>query len=104
MSVFSVSLFLRRRSLYYTFNLIIPSFLITILSIMGFCLPPQSGEKIGLRKYFFNWSRNFIGINNMISKKTEITNLVAVAFLSQYVSTIVPSSSIGLPKLSCFGF
>ena len=49
-SVFSVSLFLRRRSLYYTFNLVIPSFLITILSIMGFCLPPQSGEKVGLRK------------------------------------------------------
>ncbi len=74
MSVFSVSLFLRRRSLYYTFNLIIPSFLITILSIMGFCLPPQSGEKIGLRKYFFNWSRNFIGINNIIKMIINVNN------------------------------
>ena len=52
-SVFSAHLFLRRRSLHFIFNLIIPSFLITILSIMGFCLPPQSGEKIGLRKITF---------------------------------------------------
>ena len=40
-SVFIASIFLRRRSLYYTFNLIVPSFLITVLSLMGFCLPPQ---------------------------------------------------------------
>ncbi len=30
----------------------------------------------------------------------EITNLLAVLFLSQYVSTIVPPSSLGIAKLS----
>uniref|UniRef100_A0A1I7WTQ9 Neur_chan_LBD domain-containing protein n=1 Tax=Heterorhabditis bacteriophora TaxID=37862 RepID=A0A1I7WTQ9_HETBA len=41
-------LHLRRRSLYYTFNIIIPSLLISIMTLLTFCLPAHDmSEKIG---------------------------------------------------------
>lgn len=45
-----IDLFFRRRTLFYSFNLITPGIIISILSIAGFILPAESGEKIGLRK------------------------------------------------------
>ena len=52
-SLVDIDIYLKRRTLYYTFNFIIPSLMIAILSIAGFILPPECGEKIGLRKYYF---------------------------------------------------
>ena len=48
-SLIDVNIHLRRRSLFHTFNFVLPSLFITILSISGFILPPESGEKVGLR-------------------------------------------------------
>ena len=39
---------LRRKPLYYIFNLIVPSFLLTITTLLTFVLPVESGEKVGL--------------------------------------------------------
>ena len=39
---------IRRRTLYYFFNLIVPCLLIASMAILGFTLPPDSGEKLGL--------------------------------------------------------
>ncbi|XP_060068850.1 acetylcholine receptor subunit alpha-1-A-like [Ylistrum balloti] len=39
---------MRRRTLYYLFNIIFPCLWLTILSLLGFWLPPDSGEKITL--------------------------------------------------------
>ena len=39
---------LRRRTLYFGFNLIIPCFLISCLALLTFVLPPDEGEKVGL--------------------------------------------------------
>ena len=41
-------LHLRRRTTYYTFNVIIPCVILSILTIAGFFLPAQSGEKVTL--------------------------------------------------------
>ena len=39
---------MRRRVLYYLFNIIFPCIWLSILSVLGFWLPPDSGEKITL--------------------------------------------------------
>lgn len=43
-------LHLRRKSMYYGMNWIIPSVLISLSNVLGFTLPPECGEKITLRK------------------------------------------------------
>jgi hypothetical protein len=45
----TVNFKLRRRSLFFTFNFILPSLIITICCIVGFILPAECDEKIGLR-------------------------------------------------------
>lgn len=40
---------LKRKTLYYGLNWIIPSILISLSNVMGFTMPPECGEKITLR-------------------------------------------------------
>lgn len=44
---------IRRRTLYYGFNLIIPCVLISSMTLLGFTLPPDSGEKLTLGLYTY---------------------------------------------------
>ena len=46
---------IRRRTLYYFFNLIVPSVLISSMALLGFTLPPDSGEKLTLGTYDLNF-------------------------------------------------
>lgn len=39
---------IQRRTLYYFFNLIVPCVLIASMAVLGFTLPPDSGEKLSL--------------------------------------------------------
>uniref|UniRef100_A0A8R1I3H1 Neur_chan_LBD domain-containing protein n=2 Tax=Caenorhabditis japonica TaxID=281687 RepID=A0A8R1I3H1_CAEJA len=41
---------IRRRALFYAFNLILPCILITMLTLVGFTFPPDAGEKMSLRE------------------------------------------------------
>lgn len=45
------SIIIRRRTLYYFFNLIVPCVLIASMALLGFALPPDSGEKLSLGKW-----------------------------------------------------
>lgn len=42
---------IRRRTLYYMYNVIFPCIMMSALTLLVFCLPPDSGEKIALGKY-----------------------------------------------------
>jgi hypothetical protein len=42
------AIIIRRRTLYYFFNLIVPCVLIASMALLGFALPPDSGEKLSL--------------------------------------------------------
>jgi hypothetical protein len=46
---------IRRRTLYYFFNLIVPCVLIASMAVLGFTLPPDSGEKLSLGKKELQW-------------------------------------------------
>ena len=53
---------IRRRTLYYFFNLIVPCVLISSMALLGFTLPPDSGEKLTLGKktsFIFLWNQFF---------------------------------------------
>jgi len=76
------------------------------MSLAGFILPTESGEKISLRKFLFlkcfHFIKSFIKLNFFIIKliQKEITNLLAVVFFGQYLSETVPKSSLGIPIMS----
>ena len=62
---------IRRRTLYYFSNLILPCVLIASMAVLGFYFPPESGEKITL----------------------EITILMSLTFFMNVVSDMQPPSS-----------
>jgi len=97
----NITLNFQRRSLFYFVNFILPCFIISICSLVGFILPADKGEKIGLRKsyiiYFYYYM--YLFLKPFIYFK-EITNLLGVVTLTQNVATIIPSNSSGVPQLS----
>ena len=42
------TLHIRRRTLYYTYNVIIPCVMLTSLTMLEFWMPPEGGEKVAL--------------------------------------------------------
>lgn len=50
------AIIIRRRTLYYFFNLIIPCVLIASMALLGFTLPPDSGEKLSLGMEKLNYN------------------------------------------------
>ena len=41
-------MYLRRKPLYYVFNLVLPSVILAMLALLVFILPPEAGEKMSL--------------------------------------------------------
>ncbi|CAK5116826.1 unnamed protein product [Meloidogyne enterolobii] len=73
-------LHMRRRTLYYGFNLIMPCLLTTMMSLLGFTLPPEAGEKITL----------------------QITVLLSICFFLSILSEMSPPTSEAVPLLGLF--
>lgn len=44
---------IRRRTLAYGINLIIPSLVISVMTVLGFTLPPETCEKVTLGMFIF---------------------------------------------------
>lgn len=71
------NLIIKRKPLYYVFNLILPCALIATLTLIKFYLPPESGEKVGL----------------------GITVLLAMTVFLLLVAETLPSTSDNIPLL-----
>lgn len=71
---------LKRRPLFYLMNLMFPCMLITAVAILGFLLPPDSGEKVSL----------------------EITVLLSLAVFLLVVSETMPPTSEDFPYIGEF--
>ena len=55
---------IRRRTLYYFFNLIVPCVLIASMAVLGFTLPSDSGEKLSLGDTTVTIFTIFLFMNN----------------------------------------
>jgi hypothetical protein len=64
------AILIRRKTLYYFFNLIVPCVLIASMALLGFTLPPDSGEKLSLGESdSFLWAarRSFSDVGDLFS-------------------------------------
>ncbi|GFS05198.1 neuronal acetylcholine receptor subunit alpha-7 [Elysia marginata] len=68
---------LQRKSLFHIVNLILPSVIVKSLAIIGFLLPPESGEKLNL----------------------EITVLLSLLVFQLVILNSMPNSSKHLPVI-----
>ena len=50
-SFVDIKISIKRRSVFYAFNFVLPNLILAILSISGFGLPSDCGEKISLRNF-----------------------------------------------------
>ncbi|VDL71009.1 unnamed protein product [Nippostrongylus brasiliensis] len=72
---------LRRRSVFYLFNIVFPSLLISLMTLVGFCLPAHDmSEKIGY----------------------QTTILLSICFFVTIVSEMTPPTSESVPLLGVF--
>ena len=76
----TVELIIRRKPLFYAFNLITPCMIMLCMILLGFFLPPESGERITL----------------------SITVLLAMAVFLQLVAETLPRNSESIPLLGKF--
>ncbi|XP_043217875.1 neuronal acetylcholine receptor subunit alpha-10-like [Amphibalanus amphitrite] len=44
----TITLIIRRKTLFYMYNIVLPCMMMSVLTLLVFCMPPESGEKIGL--------------------------------------------------------
>lgn len=73
---------IKRKVAYYVFNLIIPSMMIVVFALVGFCLPPESGERIAL----------------------NITVMLSMTVFLNIASNTLPATSDNIPLLGYFYF
>ncbi|XP_035677920.1 neuronal acetylcholine receptor subunit alpha-10-like [Branchiostoma floridae] len=71
---------LERRSFFYMFNMVLPCAILMILNVLGFYIPPDSGERLG----FF------------------MTILLALVVFLQVLSGSLPKTSTTVPQLGLF--
>ncbi|XP_078681760.1 neuronal acetylcholine receptor subunit alpha-10-like [Branchiostoma floridae x Branchiostoma belcheri] len=74
------TIYIRRRSMYYLIFLVSPCLLFSIMTILGFYLPPEAGERVGL----------------------GITVLLAFTVFLLMVSELMPPTSSAVPLIVCY--
>ena len=75
------TLHIRRRSLYYIFNIIAPCIMLSVLTLLTFWLPPTSGEKISLGlSVFLAFSMFMLLIAEEVPATSESVPLIGKKF------------------------
>ena len=69
-----------RRPLFYVFNMILPSLLITLVGFLGFLIPPDSGEKISM----------------------GVTTLLSMTVFLMVIADSMPPNSDSVPLIGIF--
>ncbi|CAJ0940364.1 unnamed protein product [Ranitomeya imitator] len=72
----------RRHPIYYVVNLIIPSAFLIIMDIVGFYIPPQSGERISFKiTLLLGYSVFLVIVSETLPVSPQGTSVIAVYFL-----------------------
>uniref|UniRef100_A0A4W4EAD3 5-hydroxytryptamine receptor 3A n=1 Tax=Electrophorus electricus TaxID=8005 RepID=A0A4W4EAD3_ELEEL len=79
-SSFNPQVVIRRRPLFYTVNLLLPSIFLMVMDIVGFYLPPDSGERVSFK----------------------ITLLLGYSVFLIIVSDTLPATAIGTPLIGVY--
>ncbi|PNF31810.1 Neuronal acetylcholine receptor subunit alpha-7 [Cryptotermes secundus] len=97
---------IRRRTLYYFFNLIVPCVLISSMALLGFTLPPDSGEKLTLGVTILLSLTVFL---NLVAEKMPstsdavpligVTILLSLTVFLNLVAETLPQVSDAIPLL-----
>uniref|UniRef100_A0A0R3S198 Acetylcholine receptor subunit alpha-type acr-16 n=1 Tax=Elaeophora elaphi TaxID=1147741 RepID=A0A0R3S198_9BILA len=84
---------LKRRTLYYAFNLIMPCMMTLILIVLGFTLSPDTCEKVGLQISVSLAICIFLKVmNGMVPLTSEAVPLLGIFFLSCMVISVAATS------------
>ncbi|KAI4883874.1 hypothetical protein NFI96_025741 [Prochilodus magdalenae] len=86
---------MRRRTLYYGLNLLIPCVLISTLALLVFLLPADSGEKISLGEQHEKDKEIEVGI-----ARGGITVLLSLTVFMLLVAEIMPATSDSVPLIA----
>ncbi|CAF3717859.1 unnamed protein product [Rotaria sordida] len=76
----------------------LPCFLINCMTIFGFLLSPDSGEKLTLRELELD-DKKFVLIH---SKSSDITTLLTIVMFSLLLAEILPPSSNAIPIITAY--
>uniref|UniRef100_A0A0M3HQD7 Neur_chan_LBD domain-containing protein n=1 Tax=Ascaris lumbricoides TaxID=6252 RepID=A0A0M3HQD7_ASCLU len=106
---FTVSV--RRRTLYYGFSLVIPSLLISSLALLGFTLPPATGEKLNLCTLSHNNCHTFKTAHVEEKKAREfstgtifagVTIFMSLCVFMLMVAEMMPQTSDTIPLIAVY--
>ncbi|XP_071440716.1 neuronal acetylcholine receptor subunit alpha-7-like isoform X2 [Hetaerina americana] len=100
---------IRRRTLYYFFNLIVPCVLISSMALLGFTLPPDSGEKLTLGvtillslTVFLNLVAETLPQVSDAIPLLGVTILLSLTVFSLLVADVLPQTSDAVPLIGTY--
>jgi nicotinic acetylcholine receptor, invertebrate len=100
---------IRRRILYYLYSVVFPCVMLSILTLLVFCLPPESGEKIALGiTVLLAFSVFMLAIAESMPETSEYIPLISTNNLfdrpSHFRSNMVLVRMSRLVFNSCYGY
>ncbi len=89
---------IRRKTLFYTINLIIPCIGISFLTVFAFYLPSESGEKVRIRGSLVSvdWIRFFF---NIFKIALSVSILLSLTVFFLLLSELIPPTSLVVPLI-----
>nr|XP_027196944.1 acetylcholine receptor subunit alpha-type acr-16-like [Dermatophagoides pteronyssinus] len=88
----TITIIIRRKILYYMYNVIIPCIMMSLLTLLVFCLPPESGEKIALGvTVLLAFSVFMLAISEKLPETSE-----SIPLLGVYLTVVMGIASISI--------
>ncbi|XP_071746121.1 neuronal acetylcholine receptor subunit alpha-2 [Lepeophtheirus salmonis] len=88
----TISLRMRRKTLYYMYNIVFPCMMMSTLTVLVFCLPPDSGEKIALGvTVLLAFSVFMLAIAEKMPETSESIPLIGI-----YLTTVMAITSVSV--------